>query len=223
MKSKINKADSQCHPHKIHNLPLKPFTAVKVKPKHSVFYLLQCLKYEPGSLTRARVRRIYLLSCQSFSQLLLLYSILFSLSIGFLFIFSPLSLLKSTAAGLSAVTGAFSTDIDLSCTAAVIFIISAAVRITNHIQFGLRRFKKIFKDSACVFRKTCAAGIICTACMSPVYCNRTLTAAPFRIVYTVFCATFQFRHNLVPPDLSFKHFLGLKVTRLLCSETLFLF
>ena len=58
MKSKINKADSQCHPHKIHNLPLKPFTAVKVKPKHSVFYLLQCLKYEPGSLTRARVRRI---------------------------------------------------------------------------------------------------------------------------------------------------------------------
>lgn len=87
MKSKINKADSQCHPHKIHNLPLKPFTAVKVKPKHSVFYLLQCLKYEPGSLTRARVRRIYLLSCQSFSQLLLLYSILFSLSIGFLFIF----------------------------------------------------------------------------------------------------------------------------------------
>ena len=130
---------------------------------------------------------------------------------------------KSTAAGLSAVTGAFSTDIDLSCTAAVIFIISAAVRITNHIQFGLRRFKKIFKDSACVFRKTCAAGIICTACMSPVYCNRTLTAAPFRIVYTVFCATFQFRHNLVPPDLSFKHFLGLKVTRLLCSETLFLF
>ena len=26
--------------------------------KHSVFYLLQCLKYEPGSLTRARVRRI---------------------------------------------------------------------------------------------------------------------------------------------------------------------
>lgn len=58
MKSKINKADSQCHPHKIHNLPLKPFTAIKVKPKHSVFYLLQCLKYEPGSLTRARVRRI---------------------------------------------------------------------------------------------------------------------------------------------------------------------
>lgn len=137
--------------------------------------------------------------------------------------FSPLSLLKSTAAGLSAVTGVFSTDIDFSCTAAVIFIISAAVRITNHIQFGLRRFKKIFKDSACVFGKTCAAGIICTACMSPVYCNRTLTAAPFRIVYTVFCATFQFRHNLVPPDLSFKHFLGLKVTRLLCSETLFLF
>ena len=58
MKSKINKADSQCHPHKIHNLPLKPFASVKVKPKHSVFYLLQCLKYEPGSLTRARVRRI---------------------------------------------------------------------------------------------------------------------------------------------------------------------
>ena len=84
MKSKINKADSQCHPHKIHNLPLKPFTAVKVKPKHSVFYLLQCLKYEPGSLTRARVRRIYLLSCQSFSQLLLLYSFLFHLSILFL-------------------------------------------------------------------------------------------------------------------------------------------
>ena len=83
MKSKINKADSQCHPHKIHNLPLKPFTAVKVKPKHSVFYLLQCLKYEPGSLTRARVRRIYLLSCQSFSQLLLLYSFLFHLSILF--------------------------------------------------------------------------------------------------------------------------------------------
>ena len=71
----------------------------------------------------------------------------------FIYFFSPLSLLKSTAAGLSAVTGAFSTDIDLSCTAAVIFIISAAVRITNHIQFGLRRFKKIFKDSACGFQK----------------------------------------------------------------------
>lgn len=188
MKSK-NKADSQCHPQKyiiFHwNLYLS-LNTIPDKNQTKTFSFQSVSEYEPGSLARARVRRIYLLSCQSFSQLLLLYSILFSLSIGFLFIFSPLSLLKSTAAGLSAVTGVFSTDIDFSCTAAVIFIISAAVRITNHIQFGLRRFKKIFKDSACVFGKTCAAGIICTACMSPVYCNRTLTAAPFRIVYTVF-------------------------------------
>lgn len=55
MKSK-NKADSQCHPHKTHNLSLQYISYIK--PKHSVLYLLQCLKYEPGSLTRARVRRI---------------------------------------------------------------------------------------------------------------------------------------------------------------------
>ena len=200
MKSKINKADSQCHPHKIHNLPLKPFTAVKVKPKHSVFYLLQCLKYEPGSLTRARVRRIYLLSCQSFSQLLSLYSFLSSLSILFLiFLFPRLQLncnfpRKSTAAGLPAVTGSFAPDVDLTCTAAMILIMAAVISITNYIQLRFRCFKKVLKNTASVFRKACAAGIICTFCICAFYINRAFTAVAFWVVYTIICAAFQFCH-----------------------------
>ena len=86
---------------------------------------------------------------------------------------------KSTAAGLPAVTGSFAPDVDLTCTAAMILIMAAVISITNYIQLRFRCFKKVLKNTASVFRKACAAGIICTFCICAFYINRTFTAVAF--------------------------------------------
>ena len=86
---------------------------------------------------------------------------------------------KSTAAGLPAVTGSFAPDVDLACTAAMILIMAAVISITNYIQLRFRCFKKVLKNTASVFRKACAAGIICTFCICAFYINRAFTAVAF--------------------------------------------
>jgi len=103
--------------------------------------------------------------------------------------------LKGAALCFSTVTGPIAADADMLGSTSLILIVNTFHSVTGHFQSGLRRFEQICENASPVLIKACTAGIIYVLSLSPIYCNRGLTAAIIGVVHTGLYTTFQLRHG----------------------------